>query len=408
MRFAITPAQLKKLASRMGTHMPHVSHNQMLNVLARGFGWRDWHEVSSMPEERLSGAKFPIAVNEPLRDTGDLGNVEYMAYRQQMHVAFAEAFGETCPGVADDTELFSMLDLAGCTDNPVRVVKQVREGLPSVAVKSGFYRLSLTDMLGLNPDPDDVGKYLNLADEIGVRDCQGYELDPGESPVALDPSELMPRATYHRWFDAVAKHSFEQPVFSPGLSKEPIFMVCEALATREQLGSVVARWEVVCPANVPHYTGTLELIAVASTDSDVTWSMAASLPMMVDSAIDAAVWGLAGSTEAQLTVRVVNAFGSRDAMRIAHIVYELLSDKEALAPCLSACRARLELVERKSDSEKVVRSTPEVGKEFAKLGPPVHVRTRRAMVARSMFSTGERILNANNGEGEHEGRDDER
>lgn len=396
MRFDVKPEELKKLASRVGDYLPHVKYNQLLNVLAQGLGWRDWHELESLDSGKRSGASFPIPINKALRENGSVAGIGYIEYRQQMHAAFAQAFGETCPGIEDETGLFALLDTLGFTDNRVQPLKKVRKGLPSSQAKSGYYELSLSNVLSLSARSDDKGKWYSLEDGFGVRECDGEEIDPEESPVAFDPSDVMRRKEYGLWFDTVTRHSFDEPVIDAGKSREPIFLVCEEIESREQLGSLIAVWEVCCPHDAPHFTGTLEITAAASASEEVTWWMGSSLPIVVQHAVDSAVLGLAGNEDAQLTLRIVNTFPTKLAREIADTCYQLLSDREAFGPCVRAGRARVELVERSGSKELVVKCRPAAGQPLARLGPPLRLRRDRSAFAVAMVRA-DAVFNADRG-----------
>lgn len=396
MRFDVKTDELKKLASRVGDYLPHAKYNQLLNVLAQGLGWRDWHELESIDSEKRSGSSFPIPINKALRERGSVADIGYIEYRQQMHEAFAHAFGETCPGIEDDTGLFALLDTLGFTDNRVQGLKKDRKGLPSSQVKSGYYALSLSNALRVSARSDDKGKWYSLEDGFGVKECDGEEIDPEESPVAFDPSDVMKRKEYWRWFETVTRHSFDKPVIEAGRSREPIFLVCEEVDSREQLGSLIAAWEVDCPHDAPHFTGTLEITAAASANEEVTWWMGSSLPVVVQHAVDSAVLGLAGKEEAQLTLRIVNTFPTKLAREIADTCYQLLSDREALRPCVRAGRARVELVERIGAKERVVQCMPAADQPLARLGPPLRLRRDRSAFAVAMVRA-DAIFNADGG-----------
>lgn len=389
MRFNVSPDQLKKLASRVGTHMPAVPHTRLLDVLSHGLGWRDWHELSSQPAEHREGKEFPIPVNATLQGSNSLAGTGFMEYRQQMHDSFASALGPTCPAIADDTTLFFLLDMLGCTDNSVRVVKPVRPGLPSAQIHSGFYRLSLTNQLGLNPDPHDDGKYMSCNDALGVRQCPGWEVDPEENPLAYDPNDILAKTHYSRWLDTVERHSFDEPEYAPGMSREPFCLVCEDPETHEPHGMVMGSWEVSCRPDAPHYTGTLRIWAAAGDWEDPRDQLGWSIPDVVGGAIDAALWGLADCPEAQVTICVLLVQPFNQMREIGQAVFDLLSDRPTLAPCLRAARARLELRELDIRASKartrLVAAEPMPDVPFAQQGPPLQRRRRGAMVmARSV------------------------
>lgn len=369
MRFAISPAQLKKLASRLGAWIPSATHSQLLDLLSRGFGWRDWHEASTAPAEHREGQPGPLAVNKAWQTVGHVRDIGHDEFCQQMHGAFADMFGRTCPMLANAPELLSVLALIGCTDAPAQSLKVVCQGLPAAQIHSGLYRLSQTGVLGANRPMIEEDGYLACDARWGVRPCEGAELNPEENPRARDPRDLLEPNQYSRWRDTTPRRSWDEPVYRAGYSFEPFCFVCENMDTLVPCGMLMGAWEVQCPAEIPHYNGTLHLHAAVVSCEEALWLLGSSLPFIVGDAINSALWGLAGCPSAQLTVRVLMANPNEHTRDIAQTCFDLLSDGESLAPCLRAARARLELLENKDSGVYVVEALPAREVPFARQGP---------------------------------------
>lgn len=116
MRFNVTPAQVKKVATRMGIVCPAISHSNCLDISARMLGYSHWHEVVHTNAD-AAGATFPLEYlpgtnKEYLRFPAHLGILCKQAQEAMRAVLDSDQLIFTKPGV-EPLVLSSWMDEIG-------------------------------------------------------------------------------------------------------------------------------------------------------------------------------------------------------------------------------------------------------------------------------------------------------
>lgn len=362
MRFAVTPFQVKKLASRLGVLVPAFSHTACLDIVSATLGYRDWHEIQQLTRSgATTGAKFPIADCDSIHAIVPTGgsNPACTAILKQGYRALASAVGSDrspvfgAPSFENQSGSFGtfgwLLADLGMFEDRLEVPHRRTDvaGMPTDG--SVFYKLALTDALLFfelkeEPTESDSNDGNLVVYSVPLPYGKPWPADIGRW---LDSSKAKFKPAEHGKFAELALAGPSQPV---GLVDDALVSTgracVKAFHTKDEdlKGAVVVEFRSVCSRSQPRADVTIKLPGCLFEDAayrlkgdGMRFQVATGLQNVIGTPLRRLTWAMLGCDDAELNVHFETPKvekGSRQGkylMELAEYVMEMTHDDESLA-----------------------------------------------------------------------------
>jgi hypothetical protein len=339
MRFAITPAQLKKLAHRLNLFVPAVPLSQLLEAIAKGCGHKSWHDVGHAAG--TTDARIPISPHR----VGDDESAFELKHRirdvlfGQLAAAFAQApFGTTFPMLQDPVMFPEVLERVGFVEDCSDPLRRVRAGRARREVASPFYSMSLTTA-------DDELAESGGAPIANVWDFGVSLVTQSDLRSALLKRSLA-RYVQRNWSEHARAHIYnllEQPdrteLWTDGQRSWPLALLAD---DRREQAICLATWQQVTPHAQPIFEGVLQLHAVSAQHEQAVEALAEGGFRCASWGLTNALWAMTGCTDAQVRVEVRLSDDTVDQTQLAAEFVRLIMRE----PAFQGAQARLVTTDR--------------------------------------------------------------